>query len=115
MLDLARGSSEEQPCNPMTGSGMQQARELLAEKAAEVVKNHGSGTRARLAAVPRLEVDGLRSMWTQVMKSVEGRCDAGVRSHGREAKPKREGPWEDLGGAEALEPRPRPGRELTER
>jgi hypothetical protein len=32
------------PADLMTGSGMQQARDLRAEETIEVVKNHGDGT-----------------------------------------------------------------------
>lgn len=39
--------------NPMVGSRMQQACELLVEKAVEVVRTHGDGTSGSLAATRR--------------------------------------------------------------
>jgi len=57
----------------MVGSGMQQARDLAAEKTVEVVQNHADGTGSASLAARRPKGDGnVIREWTLQRMSTEG-------------------------------------------
>jgi len=112
--------------NPMTGSGMQQARTLRAEETVEVVRNHEDGTGFGRWSLPDRSLQRCRWEWTLggshparfgESGSVEG-CTALVSALRRKPRmpearagriPREEvgGPTRAAGRSSAGEPRPR--------
>lgn len=73
VASAARRRTPGNATNPMVGSGMQQARNLAAEQAVEVVQNHEDGTGSASLAARRPKGDGnVIREWTLQRMSMEG-------------------------------------------
>jgi hypothetical protein len=67
----ARGAIARNAANLRIGSGMQQARDFRAEKAVEVVRNHGDGTCSEVVPTSRRAATLVR---VDARKRVDGKA-----------------------------------------